>query len=62
MMKKKIIRFLWVILLMICSFTLGYTLKPTSTASNRAAAFRSGKMPMPSGMRQAPPLQFQRRR
>ena len=59
-MKKKIIRLLWVVLLMICSFTLGYTLKPTS--SSRAAAFKSGKMVMPSGMRTAPSLQFQRRR
>lgn len=61
-MKKKIIRFLWVVLLMICSFTLGYTLKPTSSSSNRGGAFRSGKMVMPSTMRSAPPLQFQRRR
>ena len=60
-MKDKIFRFFWVIILVICAFTLGYTLKPTG--NRRPKAF--GPAGMSSAMRgnmKAPPLNFQRRR
>ena len=58
-MKKKIVRFLWVVLLVICAFTLGYTLKPTT--SGRTASFRAKMNSMPPTFGKAPPLNFRRR-
>ena len=60
-MKDKLFRFLWVIILIICSFTLGYTLKPEKS-SRRMPSFSSGARPDSSGSFRAPPLNFQRRR
>lgn len=53
MMQNKIFRLFWVVLLMISSFTLGYTLKPKTSRRPPALDMRtmmnSGRFQMPPG-------------
>lgn len=63
-MRAKYFKLIWVVLLAISSFTLGYTLKPT-TARRRMPPFMNMQSPggnfrMPQGM-VAPPLRFRSR-
>ncbi len=50
-MGKKVFKLFWVVLLVLSSFTLGYTLKPKTSrrppALNMRAMMRSGRFPMP---------------
>ena len=62
-MKNKFIKIFWVLLLVISSFTLGYTLKPS--ASNRSMPAGMGGQTMGGGMampqgQSAPPFSFRR--
>lgn len=62
-MKKTFFKLFWVVLLVISSFTLGYTLKP-KTSKRTMPTFMTqkgmgGNFKMPAG-RVAPPLNFRR--
>jgi hypothetical protein len=56
MSRHKIFRLFWVFLLVISAFTLGYTIKPTTSERPRTFA------PMSTGRGIAPPLNFGDRR
>ena len=62
-MKNKAFRLFWVVLLVISSFILGYSLKPKSSQGTLPPFMKSqamGRFNMPQG-RMAPPLNFPRR-
>ena len=61
MMKNKVFRLIWVMLVAISAFTLGYTLKPASSrrppSLDMNAMMGNGQFQMPSGQ-SMPPANF----